>query len=106
VLPNWGVQHTAASCWSDTKSTVSPVEVLFVTDDVVNCWVVMFRNSHCPERPSRAGLAINGRLFTKTDLAERWMRSLIDTYCDVMPDEGDLHLPFGTRKDVYELYAK
>jgi hypothetical protein len=45
-------------------------------------------------------------MFTKTDLAERWMRSLVETYCDVMPDEGHVHLPFGSQKEVYELYAR
>jgi hypothetical protein len=64
------------------------------------------RNSSCPERTTRAGIALNGRLFTKTDLAERWMRGLMETYCDVMPDEGHLHLPFGTQKEVYDLFVR
>jgi hypothetical protein len=45
-------------------------------------------------------------MFTKTDLAQRWLRSLVETYCDVMPDEGHIHLPFGQQKEVYDLYAR
>ena len=27
---------------------------------------------------------------------------MVDTYCDIMPDEGGVHLPFGCKKDVYK----
>ena len=42
--------------------------------------------------------------MTKADLAEMWLRNLVDLYCDIQPDHGEIHLPYGMRKDVYDLY--
>ena len=61
---------------------------------------VLKRNTPTAERPSKANISVNGCFFTQVDLAERWLRSFVDNYCDVQPDEGHVHLPFGTRKAV------
>ena len=45
-------------------------------------------------------------MFTKQDMAERWLRDLVDNYCDVQPDLNEKHLPFGMRCDVYDMYMR
>ena len=66
-----------------------------------------FRNSPTSQRPSRKGLPVTSEfMFTKQDMAERWLRDLKDTYCDVQPDTNQYHLPFGMRCDVYDLYLR
>ena len=67
---------------------------------------VLKRNTPTAERPCRANISVNGCFFTQVDLAERWLRSFVDNYCDIQPDEGHVHLPFGTRKAVYEMYLR
>jgi hypothetical protein len=52
------------------------------------------------------GIPINGLVFTRTELAERWMRVVVDLYCDVQPDIEEWHLPFGQKRDVYQLYLR
>jgi hypothetical protein len=64
------------------------------------------RNSSCATRPSRAGKNGKAGLYTRTALAESWMRIMVDLYCDAQPDEQFIHLPFGQRKDVYEMYRR
>ena len=59
---------------------------------------VLKRNTPTAERPCRANISVNGCFFTQADLAERWLRSFVDNYCDIQPDEGHVHLPSGTRK--------
>ena len=44
-------------------------------------------------------------MFSKTEVAERWFRVMVDMYCDVQPDIGHLHLPFGRKADVYDKFA-
>ena len=44
--------------------------------------------------------------YTRSDMTEMWLRSLVDMYCDVQPDCGDIHLPFGQMKQVYDLYVR
>ena len=34
------------------------------------------------------------------------MRLLVDCYCDIQPDIGDIHLSFAFRADVYEMYLR
>lgn len=52
------------------------------------------------------GLPIGGALYCKQDMSEMWLRNLMDTYCDSQPDGADMHLPFGTKNDVYSLYCR
>lgn len=69
-------------------------------------WMFACRHSPHPHRASREGLPLNGAMFTQKDLAEMWMRTLMDTYCDTQPDGDDVHLPFGTKHDVFNLYVR
>ena len=79
----------------------------YVSSTNVHAYVFVFnRNTPTAERPSRANISVNGCLFTQVDLAERWLRSFVDNYCDIQPDEGHVHLPFGTRKAVYEMFLR
>jgi hypothetical protein len=52
------------------------------------------------------GIPINGLMFTKTDMAARWLRLVVDMYADVQPDKNEVHLPFGQKKDVYRMYRR
>jgi hypothetical protein len=45
-------------------------------------------------------------MFTKTELAARWLLVVVDLYCDVQPDLDQAHLPFGQKRDVYFLYQR
>jgi hypothetical protein len=73
----------------------------------LHVWVVVHdcRSSANIFRPSRAGIAPHGNAFTKAQIAETWLRTAVDLYCDFQPDESHVHLPFGHKQDVYELYT-
>jgi hypothetical protein len=52
------------------------------------------------------GIALNGSIFSKMEEAQKWLRLLVERYCDVQPDESHVHLPFGRKQDVYDLYTR
>jgi hypothetical protein len=64
------------------------------------------RSSPYPERPARSGIALNGFIFSKMAEAQKWLTALVDKWCDVQPDDSHVHLPFGRKQDVYELYKR
>jgi hypothetical protein len=63
-------------------------------------------SSPYPERPARSGIALNGQIYSKTAIAEKWLGSLVEKWCDFQPDESHVHLPFGLKQDVYDLYKR
>jgi hypothetical protein len=67
---------------------------------------VQCRSSHIPGRPIRLGIPLAGNPFTKAQIAETWIRTAVDMYCDIQPDEGHVHLPFGHKQDLYDLYRR
>jgi hypothetical protein len=70
------------------------------------CLGVLLRSSPFAERPSRLGMAPHAQLFSRVDVAEQWLMKIVDQYCDVQPDEAHVHLPFGRKQDVYDLYKR
>jgi hypothetical protein len=48
----------------------------------------------------------HGNAFTKAQIAETWLRTAVDMFCDIQPDEGHVHLPFGHKQDVYDMYRR
>jgi hypothetical protein len=60
----------------------------------------------CPERPSRLGIGQLRLSATRLQIAETWLRIMVDRYCDVQPDESHVHLPFGHKQDIYDMYKR
>jgi hypothetical protein len=52
------------------------------------------------------GIALNGQIFSKMAQAQNWLSALVEKWCDVQPDESHVHLPFGLKQDVYDLYKR
>lgn len=44
--------------------------------------------------------------MSKGDVVERWLHGLVDTFADYQPDKTEVHLPFGQKMDVYNLYMQ
>jgi hypothetical protein len=70
------------------------------------CLFLYCRARASPERPSRIGLTKNCMGVSRIQIAETWLRITADMYCDIQPDESHIHLPFGHKQDVYNLYAR
>jgi hypothetical protein len=56
--------------------------------------------------PLCQGTAYKGALYNRSDCVESFLHGLIDQLCEVQSDNGELHLPFGHRKDVFERYRE
>ena len=45
-----------------------------------------------------------GNLYTKGDIVGAWLHKQMDDYADFQPDTKEVHLPYGTKLDVYREY--